>query len=217
MLPMARMADGPAAWWPALQAQGLDGLSAPELALAVHELARDQSAFVGLLAAANDYPRVPLCSVRRPEPADIEGLDRQLPRCRAVLLPEDELGIRTAVAVFDVLLVLDPMWHTRDLLYASWHARQGIPPDYARRLHAHLAPAVRLSEARKAIRFIPDHLPGSWDPFPVRTSSPLRRAAGLLYWANCLRGVAVAGLAEVGASVRDLAHAGPDLQGGGGA
>src|SRR5919202_1639882 len=91
MLPMARMADGPAAWWPALQAQGLDGLSAPELALAVHELARDQSAFVGLLAAANDYPRVPLCSVRRPEPADIEGLDRQLPRCRAVLLPAYEL------------------------------------------------------------------------------------------------------------------------------
>jgi hypothetical protein len=207
----------PAAWWSALQAQGLDGLSAPELALAVQELAQDQHAFVGLLAAANDYPRVPLCSVRRPEPAEIERLDSQLPRCRAVLLPEDDLGLQTARGVFDVLLVLDPLWRTGDLLYASWHAREGIPPEYARRLHAHLAPAVRLSEAREAIHFIPDHLPGSWDPFPVPTSGPLRRAAGLLYWSNRLRAVAVAGQPEVASCLRDLAQAGPDLQGTGGA
>jgi hypothetical protein len=119
--------------------------------------------------------------------------------------------------MFDVLLVLDPLWHTGDLLYGSWHAREGIPPEYARRLHAHLAPAVRLSEVRGAVRFIPDHLPGSWDPFPVPTSSPVRRAAGLLYWANRLRGVAMAGLSDVGACLRDLAQAGPDLEGGGGA
>jgi hypothetical protein len=206
----------PAAWWGALEAQGLDGLSAPELALAVQELAQDQRAFVGLLAAANDYPRVPLCSVRRPEAAEIQRLDSQLPRCRAVLLPEDDLGLQTARGSFDVLLVLDPLWHTGDLLYASWHAREGIPPEYARRLHAHLAPAVRLSETREAIRFIPDHLPGSWDPFPVPTNSPLRRAAGLLYWANRLRAVAVAAQPEVASCLRDLAQAGADLQGGNG-
>ena len=211
------MADGPAAWWPALEGQGLDGLSAPELAVAVQELAQDQSAFVGLLAAANDYPHVPLCSVRRPERAEMERLDSQLPRCRAVLLPEDETGIRAAVEMFDVLLVLDPLWHTGDLLYASWHARQGIPPEYARRLHAHLAPAVRLSEARHKLRFIPDHLPGSWDPFPVRTTTPIRSAASLLYWADRLRAVAVAGDPPVAANLRELAQAGPDLQGGGGA
>jgi hypothetical protein len=208
---------GPAGWWSALEAQGLDGLSAPELALAIQELAQDQRAFVGLLAAANDYPRVPLCSVRRPERAEIERLDSELPRCRAVLLPEDELGLQSAHDVFDALLVLDPMWHTADLLYASWYAREGIPPEYARRLQAHLAPAVRLSPTYARVRFIPDHLPGSWDPFPARTPSPLRRAASLVYWADRLRAVAVAGQPEVGACLRDLARAGPDLQGGGGA
>jgi hypothetical protein len=216
MLPMGRMADAPAAWWRELEAQGLDHLSAPELALAVQELAQDRRAFVGLLAAANDYPRVPLCSVRRPERAEIERLDTQLPRCRAVLLPQDERGIRAALDSFDVLLVLDPVWRTQDLLYASWHAREGIPPEYARRLHECLAPVVRLSEVSQAVHFIPDHLPGSWDPFPTRVNTPLRRAASLLYWANRLRAVAVAAQPEVAACLRDLARAGPGLQGAGG-
>jgi hypothetical protein len=211
------MDRGPATWWAALEAHGLDHLSAPELAHALQELAHDRPAFLGVLAAANDYPRVGLCSLRRPDRAEIARLDSQLPRARAILLPEDEVGIRTALVAFEVLLVLDPLWNTGDLFYASWHASQGISPEHAQRLHRKLAPAVRLSSAREALRFIPDHIPGGWDPFPFGSSAPLRRAAGLLYWANCLRGVAVAGLSDVAVALRELARAGPDLQGGGGA
>jgi hypothetical protein len=211
--PVAEVTSAP--WWAALEACGLDHLSAPELAHALRELAQDRPAFVGLLAAANDYPRVPLWGVRRPDAAELARLDQHLPRSRAVLAPEDEVGVQAALDAFDVLLVLDPLWHTQDLLYASWHARDGIPAAYAHRLHQHLAPAVRLSSAGEKVRYIPDHLPGSWDPFPVRHSSPLRRAASLVYWANRLRAVAVSGQSDVAICVSDLAQAGPDLQGGG--
>lgn len=211
---------GPASWWAALESNGLDNLSAPELAHAVQELAYDRPAFLGVLAAASDYPRFSLCSQRRPDRDKMAALDRHLPRCRAVLVPEDESAIRAALAAFDVLLVLDPLWHAPDLLYASWHARGDIPPAHAQRLQQLLAPAVRLSSAREALRFIPDHLPGSWDPFPTPAADPnvaaLRRAAGLLYWASCLRAVAVAG-PPIGQALRELARAGPDLRGGGGA
>src|SRR5436305_1901531 len=114
---------GPASWWAALESNGLDNLSAPELAHAVQELAYDRPAFLGVLAAASDYPRFSLCSQRRPDRDKMAALDRHLPRCRAVLVPEDDSAIRAALAAFDVLLVLDPLWHAPDLLYASWHAR----------------------------------------------------------------------------------------------
>ena len=211
----------PAPWWAELEAHGLDHLSAPELAHALQELAHDRPAFLRVLAAASDYPRVGLCSQRRPDRAEIARLDRRLPRSRAVVLPEDDAAISTALATFEVLLVLDPLWHTGDLLYASWHAGESIPSEHAQRLHQMLARAVRLSEARDALCFIPDHLPGSWDPFPRPGSAPaampLRRAAGLLYWASCLRGVAVAAATPVAEALRELARAGPDLRGGGAA
>jgi hypothetical protein len=200
-------------WWQAIDAHGLDGLSGPELAHALQELTHDPDGFLQVLAVASDYPRVGLCTPRLPDAAEIARLDRDLPRSRCAVLPEDELGLLTAVSTFEAVLVLDPAWRAPDLLYAAWHCTDGVRPEHASTLHRLLAPGVRLSRAREVVTFIPDHLPGSWNPFPVLPSLPAARAAALLYWADRLRAVAMTSVPPVAHSLRDLATAGPDLQG----
>jgi hypothetical protein len=178
---------------------GLDRLSPPELEVAVRELTHDRGAFLGLLAAASDYPRVSMAAVRRPDPAAIARLDRSLPRARAVVAPEDTCAVAVAAIHFEAVLALDPLWDAPELLYGAWHARGGITTGHGQALLRLAAPTAHLGPliAEGAVWLVPDHLPGSWQPYPTKRGSEhgpaqaLARAARLVYWADRLRGVVV--------------------------
>jgi hypothetical protein len=187
----------PASWWDALVKNGLDRLSPPELEVAVQELTHDRGAFVGLLAAASDYPRVSMASVRRPDPSALDELDRTLPLARAVVAPEDVCAVAVAATHFEAVLALDPLWHAPELLYGAWHRRGGISASQGQALVRLAAPTAHLGAliASRVVWLVPDHLPGRWQPFlgaqTRREGSPtyaLARAARLLYWAHRLGG-----------------------------
>jgi hypothetical protein len=164
----------------------------------VRELTHDRDAFLGLLTAVSDYPRVSLIEPRRPDPAALEWLDRMLPPARAVLAPDDAEAMSVAAGQFEALLVLDPFWSAPELLYRVWHA-PGVAERHARALTGMAGPAARLEPliATGLLGVVPDHLPGSWTPFPLggepRDSdlAVLAQVARLLYWADRMRAVCV--------------------------
>lgn len=200
------MADSQPAWWGALAANGLDHLSPPELELAIRELTHDRVAFLGVLGAAAGYPKESMAGWRRPDPAEIERLDLSLPPSRAVVAPEDQVAALVACALFQTTLALDPMWAAPRLFYSSWHARSELSGQHGNALLEMAAPCVRLAPfvASGALQFVPDHLPGSWEPYPMPRRAPpdaspqsragfaVHQAARLVYWANRLSGIAVA-------------------------
>jgi hypothetical protein len=162
----------------------------------VRELTHDRGAFLGLLARVSDYPRAPLIEPRRPDPAALERLDRTLPPARAMLAPDDTDAVRMAAAQFEALLVLDPFWSTPELHYRAWHA-PSIDERHARVLTSMAGPSTRLEPliAAGLLGVVPDHLPGSWTPFPLGSEPPdsdlavLAQVARLLYWADRMRAV----------------------------
>jgi len=214
--------DNPPAWWGALAVNGLDYLSAPELQWAIRELTQDRGAFLGVLTAAARYPRESMVGPRRPDPAEVDGLDRTLPPSRALVHPEDEAAVLAAGGLFQTVLALDPFWAAPRLLYSCWHARSGISLEQADALLEMAGPCVRLAPliADGSLRFVPDHLPGSWEPYPmprrapptaspqVRAGLALRRAARLVYWADRLGAVVVAAQPETAAMLHELVGSG---------
>ena len=185
-------------WSAALAAAGLDRLSPPELELAVRELTHDRGAFVSLLTRVSDYPRSSLIEPRRPDAAALERLDRALPPARAVLAPDDAEALCIAATQFEALLVLDPFWFAPELLYREWHS-PGVAERHAHALTGMAGPSARLEPliAAGLLGVVPDHLPGSWTPFPLagepRDSdlAVLSQVARLLYWADRMRAVCV--------------------------
>ncbi len=179
-------------------AAGLDRLSPPELELAVRELAHDRGAFLSLLARVSDYPRASLIEPRRPDPAALEQLDRTLPPARAVLAPGDAEAVSVAAGQFEALLVLDPFWSAPELLYRAWHA-PSVVERHAHALTGMAGPSARLEPliAAGLLGVVPDHLPGSWTPFPLEGEprdsdlGVLAQVARLLYWADRMRAVCV--------------------------
>lgn len=223
---MAAVLGHGSGWWGAVTAEGLDSLSPPELERALDELVLERTSFLRILQGASGWPKHSIMGWRRADPAAIRRLDRSLPRGRALVAPEDEAAIAVALDCFDTVLVLDPFWPVRDLLYDAWHNPAGLTQRHALQLSAMLAPAVRLQPlaASGRVHFVPDTLPGSWEPWPLKPTVPtnapatvraayaLHRAARLVYWSTQLRSVAVATLPGLVEPLRNLLACGPDLQ-----
>jgi hypothetical protein len=206
-------------WWAALVRNGLDQLSPPELEAAVQELTHDRGAFLGLLAAASDYPRVSMAAIRRPDPHAIALLKQSLPAARAVVAPGDTCAVAVAATQFEAVLALDPFWGATELLYTAWHDQRGISSAHGQALLRMAAPSADLGPliAAGVLWFLPDHLPGSWEPYPMALHSAdavaqsLARAARLLYWADRMSGVAVTTEPSVLVMLRQLTA--PDTDG----
>lgn len=213
---MRRDTSGPD-WLGACCEAGLHDLSPPEVEGSIAELATERPAFLRLVERAAGWPSGSPIGARLPEPADMDRLDRRLPRSRAVVDASDEAALLLAGTLFRCVLVLDPFWMVRGLLYAAWHDPHGLAPDHAAVLQRMVLPGLRLAPLIQAgaIQCVPDHLPGSWEPWPMRTDSirstpgleepfATHLAARLVYWADRLRAVAVVGRAEVAVPLRAL-------------
>jgi hypothetical protein len=196
--------------WRAVLGRGLDQLSPPEVEHTLLELPAERQEFVGILSEITGWPdRTPL-QRRVPDEREIDALNKQAGRWRAVSLLDDDAALRTAAVLFRRTYVLDPLYDSGELLYAAWHD-PFINPEHAQQLahHAKLlvnaAPILRDATAVLA----PDHLPGSWDPRPgwkrprpqadqqAHKAWALRTALVLLYWAERLDALVVVAREDV--------------------
>jgi hypothetical protein len=184
----------------------------------MHEMTHDRPAFVGLLEGLADWPARRIWGFRAPDEAEIERIDSTCPRPRAVVSHADPRGLEVAQGAFQAVLVTDPLWTSSDVLYDAWHRpqRSGV---HAARTASMLAPILRLAPrlAEGSVHFVPDWLPGSWEPMPFQTETPpnaspavlrayaMHRAARLVYWADRLDATAVCGDPDVAPHLRVLA------------
>jgi hypothetical protein len=214
------------AWWSQLVSNGLHELSPPELEGALSELTLERSAFLGILGAGSGWPDETMLGFRLPNPNKIDELNQTLPRPRAIVVPEDERAIALATAAFPSVLALDPMWPARGAFYAAWHD-PALTERHASTLMTLTAPAVKLAPLVESglMTFVPDWLPGGWEPFVFRFRAPdyvnavvrrayrLHLAAKLVYWGNRLDAAIVVGLPDLAEDVRQLTTLGPTLTG----
>jgi hypothetical protein len=191
--------------WRALARHGFTEMSPPEAEHAILELPTNRAEYVGVLEDMGDYPARSVIGQRVPTPEEVDQLNRIAGRWRAVVLLDDERGLRTAAMLFGRVFVLDPFYDSGGLLYAAWHDPL-IRDDQSRLLAEQTGLLMRLAPLFSAGTAVltPDHLPGSWNPRPgwrkPRSTEDrrqiaawsVRRALVLLYWADRLNGAVCA-------------------------